>query len=178
MISKSDASLTEATGPSHADLELSVLMLSWNTRDLTIRCLESIPPSVGANLTYEVIVVDNGSRDGSAEALAARDDVVLIQNDANKGYAAAVNQAYRASKGSFILLLNSDVELRVDSIALLTQFLRAHPDAAGVAPFTSTLMEAFKINIHSYQHSQWCLAMSAVCLGEYRTLLRGYAPTR
>ena len=59
-----------------------------------------------------MIVVDNGSVDGSAEALSAQPGIDLIRNDLNLGFAAAVNQAFRRSHGDYVLLLNSDVDTR------------------------------------------------------------------
>ena len=88
-----------------------MLIVNWNTRELTLACLDALPRGVGEEISYDVIVVDNGSADGSAEALAERDDLFLIRNDDNLGFAAAVNQAYRRSSGDLVLLLNSDVEL-------------------------------------------------------------------
>ena len=55
--------------------ELSVLVVNWNTRDLALKCLDALPRGIGAGIDYEVIVVDNGSVDGSAESLAQRSDV-------------------------------------------------------------------------------------------------------
>lgn len=114
--------------------DISVLLLSWNTRQLTLECLDSLPGSVDDGLTYEVVVVDNGSRDGSAGALADRSDVTLISNAENRGYAEAVNQAYARARGRFVLLLNSDVEFRPGALSALMRFLREHPEAAGVGP--------------------------------------------
>jgi GT2 family glycosyltransferase len=114
--------------------DVSVLILSWNTRALTLECLDSLPRSVNDDLTYEVIMVDNGSRDGSAETLAERDDIELIRNPENRGYAAAVNQAYARARGEFVLLLNSDVEFEPGSLSTLLRFLREHEDVAGVGP--------------------------------------------
>jgi GT2 family glycosyltransferase len=114
--------------------DISVLLLSWNTRELTLECLESLPRSIDDATTYEVIVVDNASEDGSAEALAERDDITLIANSENRGYAEAVNQAYDRAQGEFVLLLNSDVEFRPGSLSVLLRFLRARPEVAGVGP--------------------------------------------
>jgi GT2 family glycosyltransferase len=113
--------------------EVSVLLVSWNTREETRRCLESLRRTA-AGLSYEVVAVDNGSRDGSTELLAAEDRVQLIRNDHNVGFAAAVNQAYRAATGKLILLLNSDVSLHEGALKTMIEFLRDHPDAAGVSP--------------------------------------------
>jgi GT2 family glycosyltransferase len=114
--------------------DISVLLLSWNTKELTRECLDSLPVGIDDDLTVEVIVVDNGSRDGSAEALAERDDITLIANPENRGYAAAVNQAYERAGGEFVLLLNSDVEFKPGSLSTLLRFLRERPDVAGVGP--------------------------------------------
>lgn len=114
--------------------ELAVLIVNWNTRELTLKCLDTLPPGIGDNVSYEVIVVDNGSVDGSADALEQRQEITLIRNAKNVGFAAAVNQAHRHSSGEFVLLLNSDVELARGAIARLLEFLQATPDAAGAAP--------------------------------------------
>ena len=111
--------------------EVSVLIVNWNTRELTLACLDALPRGVGEEISYDVIVVDNGSADGSAEALAERDDLVLIRNDDNLGFAAAVNQAYRRSTGELVLLLNSDVELIEGAVTTLVRFLRKTPRRGG-----------------------------------------------
>jgi GT2 family glycosyltransferase/glycosyltransferase involved in cell wall biosynthesis len=113
---------------------VSILLVSWNTRSLTLACLEALPGSVDDDLRYETIVVDNGSRDGSAEALRRRGDVLLVENAENRGYAAAVNQAYARARGELVLLLNSDVRLGPAALSALVSFLLTHPDEAGVAP--------------------------------------------
>jgi GT2 family glycosyltransferase len=112
---------------------VSILIVNWNTRDLVLRCLASLPNDV-PHLPCEVIVVDNGSVDGSGEALARRPEITLIRNERNLGYAAAVNQAYRRSSGEFVLLLNSDVDLTAEAFSRLAQFLVEHPTAAAVGP--------------------------------------------
>ncbi len=114
--------------------DISVLLLSWNTRELTLEALDSLPRSIDDGTTYEAIVVDNASQDGSAEALAERDDIKLIANPENRGYAEAVNQAYERAQGEFVLLLNSDVEFRPGSLSVLIRFLRQRPEVAGVGP--------------------------------------------
>lgn len=125
----------ERTEPAQRERpDISILLLSWNTRELTLRCLDSLPAGVDDGLTYEVIVVDNDSRDGSAEALAERSDLTLIANSENRGYAEAVNQAYAEANGDLVLLLNSDIEFRPGALSTLRRFLREHPDAAGVGP--------------------------------------------
>ncbi|GAA1880485.1 glycosyltransferase [Streptantibioticus ferralitis] len=114
-------------------VEVSVLVVSWNTRTETQHCLDSLRATTDV-VRYEVIVVDNGSLDGSAEMLAARDDVLLIRNAENRGFAAAVNQANARARGELVLLLNSDVRMRPGALAVLVRFLRDRPEAAGVAP--------------------------------------------
>jgi GT2 family glycosyltransferase len=115
-------------------MDVSILIVNWNTREIVLNCLDALPTGVDNGLDYDVVVVDNGSVDGSAEALAARTEITLIRNDENLGFAAAVNQAYRHATGEFVLLLNSDVDLTPGALSTLTAFLRAHSDVAGVAP--------------------------------------------
>jgi len=115
------------------DIDVSILIVNWNTRDLVLQCLDALPVGIDDDLACEVIVVDNGSVDGSADALD-RDDIELIRNSSNLGFAAAVNQAYARATGEFVLLLNSDVELMEGALSTLVRFLRQDPGAAGVAP--------------------------------------------
>ena len=112
---------------------VSILIVNWNTRELVLKCIDSLPARV-AGVPCEVIVVDNGSVDGSGEALERRSEITLLRNAGNLGFAAAVNQAYRQSTGEFVLLLNSDVELTSQAIDALAEFLTRNPAAAAAAP--------------------------------------------
>ena len=114
--------------------DISILLVSWNTCSLTSECLDSISVGVDDGTTVETVVVDNGSTDGSVEMLGARDDLVLVANERNRGYAAAVNQAYRRSSGPLVLLLNSDIVFDPGALSVLRRFLDEHPDVAGVGP--------------------------------------------
>ena len=68
--------------------DVSILLINWNTRELTLRCLDSLPGSSDDDLRYEVIVVENGSDDGSVAAFESRRDIhQLIPNVENRGYA-------------------------------------------------------------------------------------------
>jgi GT2 family glycosyltransferase len=114
--------------------DISILVVSWNTCALTRACLDTIPASVDGQKTFETIVVDNGSTDDSIAMLRGRDDVMLVENERNIGYAAAVNQAYALARGRLVLLLNSDIELQAGSLAELARFLDERPGAVGVGP--------------------------------------------
>jgi GT2 family glycosyltransferase len=129
-----DSTAAKAPADSAPTAALSILIVNWNTRDETRECLDSIPLGFARDIDYEVVVVDNGSLDGSVEMLAARDDVTFIRNDGNFGFARGVNQAYAVAHGERILLLNSDVELTPGSVTTLMAFLDQHSDVAGVGP--------------------------------------------
>ncbi|HOF05256.1 MAG TPA: glycosyltransferase family 2 protein [Syntrophales bacterium] len=91
-----------------ADLRLSVIIVNWNTRELLRDCLTSLGGG-DPEVSREIIVVDNASRDGSA-AMVARDfpAVQILRNEENVGFARANNQAIRVARGRYLLLLNSD----------------------------------------------------------------------
>ena len=120
--------------PSQQHPRVSILLVSWNTRPLTEACLRTLPASVDGAIDYETVVVDNGSTDGSLDLLRARDDVRLIENSSNVGFAAAVNQAYANSSGELVLLLNSDIEFKPGALGALVAFLDERPDVSGVGP--------------------------------------------
>ncbi|MFH1550002.1 MAG: glycosyltransferase family 2 protein [Planctomycetota bacterium] len=109
--------------------DLSAIVVTWNTRDMTLDCLEALHGSIGA-LGAEIFVVDNGSSDGTVEAVSQRfPSVRLIVNPDNRGFAAANNQAIGASSGRYILLVNSDVIVEKGTPAALVEFMDATPQA-------------------------------------------------
>ncbi|MEO6594565.1 MAG: glycosyltransferase family 2 protein, partial [Planctomycetota bacterium] len=113
---------------------LSVVVLSWNTKDLTLACLRALFAEQPRH-AREVIVVDNGSHDGSADAIAAAwPQVRLLRNPDNRLYAAGNNQGAAAATGEFVCTLNSDTEVREGALDLLVEFLRANPVYGAVAP--------------------------------------------
>ncbi|MEC8652913.1 MAG: glycosyltransferase family 2 protein [Planctomycetota bacterium] len=113
---------------------LSVVVLSWNTRQLTLACLKALHAETPAH-SREVIVVDNGSEDGSAEAVAANYPAVrVIRNADNRLYAAGNNQGAAVAAGEFLVTLNSDTEVRAGALDQLVDFLRANPTYGAVAP--------------------------------------------
>jgi GT2 family glycosyltransferase len=115
--------------------DVSVVIPSWNTRELLDACLRSLARPERAAPRLEVIVVDNGSADGSADHVArAFPGVVLVRNERNEGFARASNQGLRLARGRHALLLNTDTEVLGDALQLLVAFLDAHPEYGAVAP--------------------------------------------
>jgi GT2 family glycosyltransferase len=111
---------------------LSVIIVSWNTRQYLLPCLKSIFQA-GEEGGWEVIVVDNGSKDGSGkEAKRLFPKIHLIANEKNLGFAKATNQGIKHASGKWILLLNPDTEVREGAIEMLIAFMDSHPDA-GIA---------------------------------------------
>jgi hypothetical protein len=112
---------------------VSIVVVSWNTRELLLAALASVLP-LGA-VRGEVIVVDNASGDGSAEAVEARfPEVRVIRNERNLGFAGGVNVGLRAAREPYVLLLNSDTLVRGDAIARLLEYAEDHPRAGVIGP--------------------------------------------
>lgn len=115
-------------------MDLSVAIVSWNTRDLLDACLESVYATTGG-IEFEVIVVDNASSDGSAEMVRSKyPQVRLVPNAENVGFVKANNQAWPVSSGRHFLLLNPDTICHDSALPTLVRFLDEHPDAGAVGP--------------------------------------------
>lgn len=113
-------------------MDLSIIIVSWNVKDLLKKCLESIYRET-KNIKYEVFVVDNASEDESVAMVQNEfPKVHLIANQENAGFAKANNQAIQQAKGDFILLLNPDTEILDNALEKMVSFMKNHP-AAGVA---------------------------------------------
>jgi len=115
-----------------SQIQVSVIIVSWNTRDLLRKCLQSVfttlPP-----LTFEVFVVDNTSRDGSAAMVSEEFPAVhLIASEENLGFARANNLAIGEAGGQYILVLNPDTELIEGMVAKSLEFLENDPSSGMV----------------------------------------------
>lgn len=122
--------------------ELSIIIVSFNSLAQTTRpCLESIFKNT-TGIDFEVIVVDNDSKDGTQEFLAkaalTEPRLRVLVNSANLGYAAANNQGIEVAVGNCLVLLNSDTEVTPQSMATLARYLRVHPEVGLVGPVTNS----------------------------------------
>ena len=114
-------------------MDLSVIIVSYNAREDLVRCLASLhnpPPSI----RHEIVVVDNASSDGSAEAARQWPSVRVIAEPSNRGFATANNVGIRATTGANILLLNSDTIVPAHAIDALVGVLSDHPGVSVVGP--------------------------------------------
>lgn len=114
---------------------LSIIIVSYNTKDLTIDCVKSIYKNK-PKCSFDIVVVDNDSKDGSVPALkklaSAHKNLNIICNKTNDGYAKANNQGIKASKGEYTLLLNSDTIVKKNALDALVAFAKKTPDAGVV----------------------------------------------
>jgi N-acetylglucosaminyl-diphospho-decaprenol L-rhamnosyltransferase len=130
-------------------VDLSVVVVSWNVRDLLRRCLHSLlqapgfqleakpgtePPSASGR-RLEVIVVDNGSRDGSPGMVRSEfPGVRLLANQENRGFAAANNQGLALSQGHWLMLLNPDAEVVGAALSTMVEYMESHPHVGALGP--------------------------------------------
>lgn len=113
---------------------ISVIIVSWNTRELLKGCLNSIR-TPGGSLVQEVIVVDNASADGSADMVATQfSDVILIRSKENLGFARANNLGIERASGSWLALVNSDVMVHPGCFEELVKYLETHGEVGLVGP--------------------------------------------
>lgn len=110
-------------------IDLSIIILNYNTRDLLERCLESIQKSKRNGFIYETIVVDNASKDRSSEMVKKKFTwVKLIENPGNYGFTKGNNVGMKVSGGRYILLLNSDTEVSPETLMTMINFMDKNKD--------------------------------------------------
>ncbi len=110
-------------------LDVSIIVVNWNAQDLLRKCLQCVQTTV-QQVTYEIIVVDNASTDGS-QAMVRNEfpAVIQIENSDNAGFTRANNQGIAISQGRYILLLNSDAFVENHTIDAMVEFMDNHPEA-------------------------------------------------
>lgn len=110
---------------------LSIITVNWNTRQMTVDCLRSILADKGLReIPFEIIVVDNNSQDDSVAALKKiPGPIKIIVNEANVGFGIANNQAFKISRGNYILFLNNDTIILHSAISQTLNWLCSHPEA-------------------------------------------------
>ncbi|MCY2964369.1 MAG: glycosyltransferase family 2 protein [Planctomycetota bacterium] len=114
-------------------MDLSIIIVSWNTREVTRDCLKSVFANLG-QLKTEVFLVDNASSDGSAEMVAEEfPQAQLIANTKNCGFAAANNQAIRLATGKYVLLLNPDTLVKGEVLTASFNYCEQHPEVGVMA---------------------------------------------
>lgn len=117
-----------------ATVTLSAIVVNYNTRDMTLRCLRELTSAL-EGLSAEVWLVDNGSSDGSIAAIRKEfPEVHLLDAGKNLGFGAANNAAMQQARGNYFLLINSDAFPKPGSIAKLVSHLEIHPKSGVVGP--------------------------------------------
>lgn len=139
-------------------MKLSVIVVSWESAGELPKCLKAVFESK-AEWDYEVLLIDNSSRDGSPELIRKEfPRVRLVENHRNRGFAQAVNQGMTLSRGDYLLLLNPDVVLLPGALEAMAGYLDSHPDVGALAPqmvFPDGAVQASCREFPSYQVLLW-----------------------
>jgi GT2 family glycosyltransferase len=127
---------------------VTIVIVNWNGRAQLTRCLPSLGPSIQAlGEPVQVVIVDNGSTDGSIEQLTAPDATwTLIRNPENRGFSAAVNQALAATESEFVALLNNDTVVHKRWLVELVAAMRANRSVGGAGAQLRYLGQPGRIN--------------------------------
>lgn len=113
-------------------MDVSIIIVAWNVREPLYNCLKSVNNET-KGIDFEVIYIDNASKDGSVEMVIEEfPEVKVIQNEKNEGFIKANNQGIEISKGRYVLLLNSDTIILDNAIVKTIKFADTHPEAAVV----------------------------------------------
>ena len=116
------------------ELELSIIIINWNTRELLNACLASIYANSPVG-KFEVIVTDNGSIDDSVEMIKGNFPLVkLIENENNLGFGKANNQGIKIARGKYVCLLNSDTLIEHDVFTPILRWMERHPKVGITGP--------------------------------------------
>ena len=147
--------------------ELSIIIVNWNAGALLQRCIQSIiqnPPSI----SWEIIVIDNASTDGSTEWLKntslSSSQIKLIENSENAGFGKANNQGFKLSSAPFVLLLNPDTEVTQGAIDTLLATLQSDPRIGACGPRLINPDGSVQISVWRNPPAAWEILLSQLKL--------------
>lgn len=131
-------------------MDVSIIIVSYNTCSLTLNCLKSVFEQTKA-VDFEVIVSDNGSKDGSVEKIKQEyPQVVLIENNANLGFGAANNRGLKVAKGKYILYLNNDTILLNNAVKIFFDYWENTTEKERIGALGANLLNENGEVVHSY----------------------------
>ena len=151
-------------------MDVSIIIVNYNTKDLTNQCIKSVRSNT-FGLSYEIILVDNGSNDGSKEFFECSNDIIYIYSDCNLGFGKANNLGFTKASGKYIFILNSDTILMNNAIKMFFDYME-HA-VMNIACCGCFLRNSQNEIIHSYGRfhtfwnsiSEWCLQPYLLDLG-------------
>ncbi len=130
-------------------MDVSIIIVSYNTKELTHNCLKSVFEQT-KDIAFEVIVSDNGSTDGSVGMIKAEfPQVILIENNENLGFGAANNRGLAIAKGKYIFYLNSDTILLNNAVKMFFDFWETYPEPEQLGALGGILLDDKLNTIHS-----------------------------
>lgn len=164
----------------------SIIILSFNQVTYTKQCLESIRKYT--DYPYEIIMIDNASDQETITYLEEQEDIVLIKNKINKGFAGGCNQGMELAKGNYLLLINNDTIVTKNWLSNMVKLMESDPEIAMVGPLTNSTvgkqmiavpygedmveMQRFAEILSSDNHKPWrTLRLVAFCLLIHRSLI-------
>lgn len=133
------------------NIEVSIVIVSYNVKQLLTKCIESIYFHHRNYFSFEIILVDNHSTDGTVEFIQNRfPEVHIIANKINAGFPKANNQAFEIAKGKYIFMLNPDTEFIEDSIRVLIRFMEENPATDLLAPMLLNTDKTRQLSVWRY----------------------------
>jgi len=119
--------------PEAAPIDLSIVVVTWNSERWIGRCLKAIPAAC-EGIHYEIVIYDNASADSTLRLVEGAE---IIRSEANDGFAAGTNRAVQQTRGRYVFFLNPDCELAPRALTSLFEFLETNPEVAAAAPLLS-----------------------------------------
>ncbi len=139
-------------GVLNRQLDLSIIVVNWNTVDLLRDCLASVAAHTHT-VRYEMIVVDNGSHDGSVAMLETEfPEARLLVNERNLGFATANNQGLRQARGRYLLLLNSDTVVLEGALDRAVQYMDEHAHYGALGPTLRNADGSAQLSVYPFPH--------------------------
>ena len=152
---------------------ISIIIVSWNVRDLVRQCLASIEQYV--SYPHQVIVVDNASKDGTVAAIKKEfPQVQVLASSSNLGFAKANNLGLREARGRFVVFLNPDTELIDEPFRAMIDYCRSHPQAGAIGPEILNRDQSHQQSVRNFPK----FSDQAITLLKLRRLLRWTRPMR